>query len=484
MRPHDDDLTGAQTHTESALNRPHVVAMWPGGSVSKELAHDATLTVGRSKRCDLVIDHPSVSREHAIFHGGPAVAIEDLGSTNGTTVGGARVPSNGRMTIEHGQVVAIGTALIVVRGGLPQRAPSRREPAGRPRSQASVVVVDAAVKEIHRIVDLVAKGDLSVVLLGETGVGKEVIADAIHRRSPRAAASYVRVNCAALPDALLESELFGYERGAFTGASQAKPGLLEMAQGGTVFLDEIAELPLSMQSKLLCVLENHEVMRVGGLKPRPIDVRFIAATNRDLAQLVREGSFRQDLYFRLNGIAITIPPLRDRPREVAPLAREFVSVACRDAGRALLTIDGDALAWLEQHDWPGNVRELRNVMQRAVMLCEADAIQLRHLLPESAFGDRRRDGDRVSEHPVSEPPPTMKRLDHLEPAIAPGGLRDAARRAVETIERRKIADVMERCAGNQTRAAKLLGISRRTLVTRLTEYGFGRPLKDRDPQGL
>ncbi len=462
----DDEPTAAQTHTYAALERPHVVAMWPGGSVVRELSPDVRLTVGRSAKCDIVIDHPSVSREHAAFHGGPPIAVEDLGSTNGTSVGGTKIASNARLALEHGQTVTIGAAVLVVRGPQDAAPVSRRE--GKPKVSTNVIVEDDAIKEIHRVVDLVAKGDLSVLLLGETGVGKEVIADLLHRRSPRANASYVRVNCAALPEALLESELFGYERGAFTGAMQAKPGLLETADGGTVFLDEIGEMPITMQAKLLAVLENREVTRVGGLKARPIDVRFLAATNRDLS--AKGGTFRQDLYFRLNGISITIPPLRARPREIAPLAREFVAVACRDAKREILAIGDDAMARLEKHEWPGNVRELRNVMRRAVTLCDKDTIGAAHLPAEVGTSVPEQDRPTIA--------PTLP-LEPVESG-AKGGLRDVARRAVESIERQRIAEVMERCAGNQTRAAKMLGISRRTLVTRLDEYGFVRPLKDRE----
>jgi transcriptional regulator with GAF, ATPase, and Fis domain len=232
-------------------------------------------------------------------------------------------------------VVSIGAAVLVVHGAYePLAPPTPRRPLPPPRAnEPPVVIVDDAMRELHRIVDLVAKGDLSVVLLGETGTGKDVLADALHRRSPRSGAAYVRLNCAALPDALLESELFGYERGAFTGAVQAKPGLLEIADGGSLFLDEIGELPLTVQAKLLRVLENGEITRVGGLRARRVNVRIICATNRDLGAQVRSGAFRQDLYFRLNGITLTIPPLRTRRSEIAPLAREFVQEACRHAGR-------------------------------------------------------------------------------------------------------------------------------------------------------
>jgi DNA-binding NtrC family response regulator len=318
------------------------------------------------------------------------------------------------------------------------------------------VVVDPAMKEIHRVAELVAKGSLSVILLGETGVGKEVVAAAIHRASPRASLPFVRVNCAALPEALLESELFGHERGAFTGATQTKAGLLETAHGGTVFLDEIGELPLGMQAKLLHVLESREVTRVGAVRPRTVDVRFLAATNRDLAARVKDGAFRQDLFFRLNGICLTIPPLRKRPSEIGPLARELTLVACGEVGREELAISDAARAWLASHDWPGNVRELRNVMHRAVALCTGDVIEVAHLVPEIGFTT------------IPAPAPT-------EPSPTP--MKEAAQRAASAAERERIADAMDRCGGNQTRAAKMLGISRRTLVSRLTDYGFARPLK-------
>jgi DNA-binding NtrC family response regulator len=342
-----------------------------------------------------------------------------------------------------------------------------------------VVVVDDAMRELYRVVDLVARGDLSVILLGETGSGKDVLANAIHKRSLRASTSYVSVNCAALPGALLESELFGYERGAFTGAVQAKPGLLEVADKGTLFLDEIAELPLTMQAKLLRVLESREVTRVGGLKTRTIDVRFVCATNRDLVALVRSGAFRQDLYFRLNGISLVIPPLRQRKAEIQPLARAFVAEACREAERPVLSVTAAAIEQLEAHAWPGNVRELKNVIDRAVTLCTGTVIDVHHMPPpQSGFGD-------ISSSPswTGLPPDGSQRA--TVPVPPPGevtpeaalGLHEAARRAAQVIERRRISEAMERCGGNQTRAAQLLRISRRTLVARLTEYGFARPIK-------
>ncbi|MGH7272181.1 MAG: sigma 54-interacting transcriptional regulator, partial [Polyangiaceae bacterium] len=489
MRPREDDLTGTKQHTILSPGRPHVVAMWPGGTAAKEIPEGGRLTAGRSKTCDIWIDHPSVSREHVTFHGTRPVEVEDLGSTNGTSVGGVRIPKETRMSLERGQVVSIGAAILVVHGLYePLTPPAPRRPIG-PQGrdeQPPVIIVDDAMRELHRIVDLVAKGDLSVVLLGETGTGKDVLADAIHHRSPRAAGPFVRLNCAALPDALLESELFGYERGAFTGAVQAKPGLLEIADGGSLFLDEVGELSLGVQAKFLRVLENREITRVGGLKARRIDVRIICATNRDLSAQVRSASFRQDLYFRLNGITLTIPPLRARRSEIAPLVQEFVRAACRRAKRPELPLTADALAFLERNLWPGNVRELRNAVDRAVTLCTDNGLDVRHFaMPENAFVSPQE--DRATTPllitPASLPSlPSLpsSRTDSTPPAAGDGvGLQEDARRATKALERRRIAEAMDRCGGNQTRAAQLLRISRRTLVARLTEYGFARPLKDR-----
>src|SRR5258706_12646619 len=244
--------------------------------------------------------------------------------------------------------------MLLVQGG----EPAPPEPRATERR---IVVGDGPMDPIHRLAEMVAKSTISVILLGETGVGKEILAEKVHRLSPRSKGPFVRLNCAALPDNLLESELFGYERGAFTGAVTAKPGMLEAAHEGTVFLDEVGELPLPTQARLLRVLESGEVSRLGSLKPRTIDVRFLSATNRDLETLAATNGFRQDLYFRLNGISIQIPPLRQRVAEIAPLAKAFAREASDKAGRSEVTVSREIVAILEKHDWPGNVRELKNV---------------------------------------------------------------------------------------------------------------------------
>jgi DNA-binding NtrC family response regulator len=246
-------------------------------------------------------------------------------------------------------------------------APARARSAGARRADQVI----GSRWPAERLVQRVAEGSISVLIIGETGVGKEVLAGRIHELSPRRERPFVRINCAALSETLLESELFGHERGAFTGADRAKPGLLATADGGSVLLDEIGELPAATQVKLLRVLEQREILPVGGLKPVPIDVRFLAATNRDLEQEVRRGSFRQDLYFRMAGITLRVPPLRHRADEIPKLAAAFLGRACQEMKRAPSVLSAEALRLLCGYSWPGNIRELRNVIERAVLRAPA-----------------------------------------------------------------------------------------------------------------
>ncbi|HEY3352486.1 MAG TPA: sigma 54-interacting transcriptional regulator, partial [Polyangia bacterium] len=336
-------------------------------------------------------------------------------------------------------------------------ARARAQAAGTPGGprEPLLLAVDPVMRRLHELCAQVAAGTISVLLLGETGVGKEVIAERLHRLSPRADRPLLRLNCAALSESLLESELFGHERGAFTGATQTKPGLLETAQGGTVLLDEIGDLSAGLQAKLLRVLEERQVRRVGGLKPRPIDVRFIAATHHDLEAEAERGRFRRDLYFRLNGVTLAIPPLRERPAEVEPLARAFVSAACAQAERwPEPELAPDALRLLRGYPWPGNVRELRNVMERAVLLCRDAAITAAELPADKM----RARVSPTAAHPVPVEAPTL-------------GLRRDA------YERQQIIDALERCHGNQSQAAQELGMPRRTLIRRIEAYGLTRPRK-------
>jgi two-component system response regulator AtoC len=317
-----------------------------------------------------------------------------------------------------------------------------------------------AMQRVHDVAARAAVSNINILLLGETGVGKEVMAQMIHRLSPRAGKPIVSLNCAGLTESLIESELFGHERGAFTGATQSRQGLLETADGGTVFLDEIGEMPLKVQATLLRVIETREVLPVGGRRQRAIDVRFIAATNRDLEAESARGNFRQDLFFRLNGISLSIPPLRERRPEIGELARIFVAQACQEGGRPPLDIADEARTALEAYAWPGNIRELKNVMERAVVLCDGGEIGLAQLplekmgtLVEDPTGETRTDG-RAADGEMT------------------GGKTD-----LRTLERQRIIEALAACAGNQSRAAKMLGIPRRTFISKLDLYDIPRPQK-------
>jgi len=315
-----------------------------------------------------------------------------------------------------------------------------------------IASVEENMQRVEALAERAAAGDINVLVLGETGVGKEVLVSQIHAASPRAARPMVAINCAALVPSLAESELFGHERGAFTGAGQAKEGLLESAAGGTVFLDEIGELPLSLQGKLLRVLETREVLRVGGVRPRKIDVRFIAATNRDLEAEVSQGSFRADLYFRLNGMTLTIPPLRERPRDIPLLANAFLERAVfipSSARNNIRRISEPAMAALLAYAWPGNVRELRLVIERALIVGSGS-----ELLPDD-----------------------LPRRPPVVPDVEPAALPPATPRAAADDERARILAALAACGGNQSRAARQLGISRKVLMARLDRYGVARPKK-------
>jgi two-component system, NtrC family, response regulator AtoC len=352
----------------------------------------------------------------------------------------------------HGELVARA------RQAAERQAESSREatpPAYTPAD--GVVVLDPSMRALYDQASRAAATAINVLILGENGVGKEILARAIHNLSPRANGPFVALNCAALTESLVQAELFGHEKGAFTGALQARAGLLESAAGGTLFLDEIGELPLSMQSKLLRALEERKVLRIGARAERDIDVRFVAATNRDPELEIERGTFRQDLYFRLNGISLTIPPLRERRLEIPHLARMFLARARAEHAAPPLTLDDSTLALLEAYAWPGNVRELKNVIERGSVLCAGDRFLPEHLPPKLQ-----------AQQPSSAPPA------HAASGSAPTV---PGRQPMAAAERRQILDALDRCAGNQTRAAEMLGISRRTLVTRLNEFDIPRPRK-------
>ena len=569
----------------SGPDRPRLslLVMSEQGVFTHALPDRGTVTIGRAARCEVLVSDALLSREHARLRIGDIVEIEDLGSSNGTRVGSRQLAANEAATLALGDVVSIGSTVLVLQPATanqrprqlwshgyfesrleeecaraaqarttfavlrvrfdldaeptalesrlsaclgPERvvgsyAPSEYEVlltdvspelaereakklmaqlanegalsdvgvacyprdgrtpealvacAGRRRAGsardavAPDIPASGALARLSPIVERFAVGTIPVLVLGETGVGKDVLATMIHRLSPRSTRPYVCLNCAALPEQLLESELFGYERGAFTGATAAKAGLLESANGGTVFLDEVAEMPLAAQAKLLRVLDQGEVLRLGATRPRSIDVRFVAATNRDLVLEVERGRFREDLYFRLAAAAIVVPPLRERVAEIAPLAVTFVAEACRELGRTRAPqILPAAMALLERHSWPGNIRELRNAMERAVLLSGDGDIGIDQLAHEQ-MGRKLRGDSRAETLPsmarVSAPPL------HVQARVQNAG--DTLTRDPEAV---RLMAVLDACDWNQTKAATELGISRRTLVSRLTAYGLTR----------
>ena len=306
------------------------------------------------------------------------------------------------------------------------------------------------IMEVAQKVQKVAPGKTTVLLLGESGTGKELFARAIHDLSPRSGYPFVPINCAAIPRELLESELFGHERGSFTGAEAKKMGKFELADRGTVFLDEIAEMDLSLQTKLLRAIQEGEIERVGGLKTVSIDVRIVAASNRNIEKAVEEGSFREDLYYRLNVFPIVIPPLRERRDDVPLLAEYFISKYAAELNTTKKAIAKDALDLLVNYPWKGNVRELENCMERAIILCDGDTI-----LPEHITLDRKRSLEGALQNLSME-----------------GPLEETTREAVRFAETRRIVRALKEVKGNKTRASELLQVSYKTLLTKIKDYGI------------
>ncbi len=386
-----------------------------------ELAADTTLAIGRSRSSEIQIDDAAVSRLHATlaWDGKTRVRVTDHGSRNGTRVGSRRVV--GETFASHNDVLHVGPATFVL---LVPAADTRIVGAGS--MQHTLLVAERA-----------ARCDLAVLILGETGVGKEVLAHRIHDMSARAKGPFVAVHCGAIPETLAESTLFGHEKGSFTGADARREGVLEAANGGTVFLDEVGELRTSNQVRLLRALEERTITRVGGTKPVPVDVRVIAATHRDLDRAAVDGSFRRDLMYRLDVLRIEIPPLRARTDELPELARALLADLAPQK-----TLADDALDALSNHPFPGNIRELRNLLARAATLVEGDIV------------------DRET-------------LDGLLPRGATRGDGPLRGRVGDT-ERQAIEEALAATGGNQTHAAARLGISRRGLIYKMERHGLKR----------
>src|SRR5919205_4371982 len=300
------------------------------------------------------------------------------------------------------------------------------------------------MRQIYALIEQVAPSSASVLITGESGTGKELVARTIHNLSPRRSTSFVAINCSAIPETLMESELFGHERGAFTGAAARRLGCFELANGGTLLLDEISEMPVSLQAKLLRVLEDRRIRRLGGSAELPVDVRVLAATNRDPEEAVRRGTFREDLLYRLNVITIELPPLRRRKEDVPLLAQHLVAQLADRHNRPAKLLSPAAVEALQSHSWPGNVRELRNVIERAVMICSSDVIERHHLAPYPLEQRSQSRGEDTITLPVGTP--------------------------IDEVARRMILRTLQKTDNNKTRAAELLQISLKTLHNKLRLY--------------
>jgi DNA-binding NtrC family response regulator len=363
------------------------------------------------------------------------------------------------------QVVAkaLNTFALARQQARPEEATSR----GRFR----LIGESPAIKQIFAVVEKVANTPSTVLITGESGTGKELIARALHENSSRHGGPFIKINCAAIPKTLMESELFGYEKGAFTGAVGAKPGRFELAHGGTLFLDEIGEIPIEMQVKLLRVLQESEFERVGGIKTIKVDVRLVTATNRDLLQEIGAGTFREDLFYRLNVVPIHIPPLRERGEDIPLLVDHFIGKFNERLRKQVTSIAPEAIGRLVAHPWPGNIRELENLMERTVLFCDGPQIRVSDLPPE-----------------ISHLAPVS--LSHLQPVAAPvsaagettavtvpaglpeGSLKEAVRVQTERVERELIQRALDETGGNVTQAARKLKISRKSLQTKMKEFGL------------
>ncbi len=319
-----------------------------------------------------------------------------------------------------------------------------------PAYNRNVIGVSPQWLNIIEKVKKVAPLKTTVLLLGESGTGKELLAKLIHQLSSRSNNPFIAVNCAAIPKDLVENELFGHEKGAFTGALEVKQGKFELADGGTIFLDEIGDMPLNLQSKLLRVLQESEIERVGGARPIKIDVRVIAASNKDLFKQTREGTFREDLYYRLNVFPITIPPLRERKEDIIPLARNFLSIFCKEIGKDIKGFSAETEKKLLTHSWKGNVRELKNVIERAIILCDGP-----YILPRNIYLE-------YLENEITE--------GHHKEDIIP--LHKVVESTIKAVEKVKIQQALIQTKGNKTRASELLGISYKTLLTKIKEYNL------------
>jgi len=439
--------------TKRRLKRSKLVVI-QGPDRGKELVIERErVTVGRSVICDLVLSDKAVSGSHyEIVASEKGFLLRDLESTNGTFCGELRV-----------REVWVKPATIVRAG----QTHLRFEPVegtveidlSREEKFYELVGKSVKMREIFATLEKVAPTDLTICIRGETGTGKELVARALHRASRRAAQPLVVQDCGAIPKDLIESTLFGHEKGSFTGATERHRGCFEQADGGSIFLDEIGELDLALQPKLLRVLENREIKRVGGDRTIPVNVRVIAATNRDLRQMVNEGGFREDLYYRLSVVQIELPTLRERPEDVPLLVRTFLDdfAARRYPGEdRKLTVSREAMARLMAYPWPGNIRELKNTVERAASLAENDELTVRDLMPSS-------------QKTPAEPLPGGTAEQFVDEGLP---FKEAKQRVLDAFEAAYLKALLDKHGGNVTRSAQAAGLTRYHLRELAKRYGI------------
>lgn len=421
-----------------SFQKYRMVVTQPGGSVESHAFKKRLIHIGNARENDLVVGHPTVSRVHARLeferHG---FKLMDLASKNGTFVDGIRI---GEAFVTAGATLGFGQAQVrfEVDDEKVEVALSRATSFGRLTGRSS------QMREIFAYLGRVAPTDVTVLIEGESGTGKELAAEALHQHSPRRAAPFVIFDCSAVAPELIESELFGHVKGAFTGAIASRAGVFAEADGGTLFLDEIGELPLDLQPKLLRALEAGEVKPVGGSDRRTVNVRVLAATNRRLDDEVEAGAFRQDLYYRLAVIKVRMPPLRQRTEDIPPLVEAFIQAAPRD-GEARVKVGFNTMRKLQAHLWPGNVRELKNYVDRAVILADDGRLSTRHLSGAGVQGK------------VSDDDGELLRVDFALP------FKDAKARLVERFERQYWSQLLAESDGNVSEAARRGGIHRKSL---------------------
>jgi transcriptional regulator with GAF, ATPase, and Fis domain len=429
------------------IPKSKLIIQSPDGAARDFVVDKGTISIGAADGSDLQLKDETVSRNHAeIMKTKEGYLIRDLGSTNGTFVGGLKVKE---AYLVAGSIIKIGKTRIKF---VPQDEQLEIYPSKK-TSFGSIVGRSLEMRKIFGILEKVAPTNVTVIITGETGTGKEVIARALHQHSRRAKAPFIVFDCGAVAENLIESELFGHERGSFTGATTTRQGAFELADGGTIFLDEIGELNLELQPKLLRALESGEVKRVGADRSKKVDVRVVAATNRKLKEEVGKGRFREDLYFRLSVVQLHLPPLRKRTEDIPNLIKHFFEVAKKEAPeKEIEGINDEAMRLLSEYQWPGNVRELKNAIDRAFSFCDGNMVDVTHL------------PDYIQERSI---------VTQAHPAMD-GGLpfKDAKEKWVESFEKDYLIEVLRRNNMNISKAAKQAGIDRKSVQRLLKKYGL------------